>query len=86
MARKTSDHPQQNPLLITAEQLAQMANASTSTIWRWDAGGKLPAAIKIGQIKRWRRDEIEAWIAVGCPDRRSWEALKRSGKGPRPAA
>jgi len=51
------------------------------TLWRLDATAKLPRAVRLGTACRWRRGEIEAWIAAGCPARDEWDARG----GPTPA-
>jgi predicted DNA-binding transcriptional regulator AlpA len=63
-------------LLLTAEDLARLLQLSGKTIKRMDQAGRLPRAVRLGErghTKRWRRDEIDAWIAAGCPDRGKWE-------------
>lgn len=34
-----------------------------------------PELVKIGSMIRWRRREIEGWIAAGCPARERWEII-----------
>ena len=58
------------PATYTAQQIATMLNVGIATVWRWRDAGKLPSPVKIGAIVRWRRDDIERWIADGCPDMR----------------
>ena len=70
--------PESSPLL-SANDLARRLNVSRRSIWRWRSAGKLPAPVVVGRLIRWRRDEIERWIAAGCPNRREWEAF--NGKG-----
>ena len=42
--------------------------ASTVSVWRRDRkAGRLPKAMKRGNKFVWRRADIDAWIAVGCP-------------------
>jgi len=58
--------------LISIEHVAELLSASPRTIRRLDAAGKLPQGIKLGGLKRWREDELRAWIAAGCPERGCW--------------
>jgi predicted DNA-binding transcriptional regulator AlpA len=30
-------------------------------------GGKAPPGIKLGALRRWDLDELDEWIANGCP-------------------
>ena len=73
------------PLLIQDATAASMAGISRATWHRLRAAGKLPPSVQLGRAVRWRRAEIEAWIAVGCPDGRTWAAMqaaagRRNGK------
>jgi predicted DNA-binding transcriptional regulator AlpA len=38
--------------------------------------GKTPRPIRIGRIPFWRYDELKAWVAAGCPDRATWDAIR----------
>jgi len=59
--------------LISADEFAKLLSASTRTIRRYDSAGRVPKPLKLGGVTRWRREEIEAWIAAGCPRRSQWE-------------
>jgi predicted DNA-binding transcriptional regulator AlpA len=54
-------------------------------LWRDDAAGRLPRAVRIGNSKRWIYAEVVAWLEAGAPPRREWEAMqditKRNGRG-----
>ncbi len=50
--------------LIDAAELARMLAVSKPTIWRMKEAGKLPPAIALtSQCIRWRRSDVEAWLA-----------------------
>ncbi len=55
------------PTLITAAELAQMMQISVRTLWRLLSARQIPAPIRIGGNTRWRLEEINQWIAEGCP-------------------
>lgn len=77
--------PAIEPVLIDIKQLSAMLSRSVASLHRDDAAGRLPAAVWIGSSKRWRRSEILAWVEAGCPDRKTWQALKsRNGRGGAP--
>lgn len=59
--------PKVQPALITAAELAQMMQVSVRTLWRLLSAGQIPAPIRIGGNTRWRVEEINQWIAEGCP-------------------
>jgi len=65
-----------NALLIPDTVAAGLAGVSRSTWARLRAAGKLPPAVKLGRACRWRRREIEEWIAAACPDARTWAAMQ----------
>jgi len=53
--------------LISATELADLLQISTRTLWRLRSAGKLVEPIKLGGSTRWRLDEVQKWIAAGCP-------------------
>jgi predicted DNA-binding transcriptional regulator AlpA len=64
------------PLLLRADQAAALCNTSARTWRTWDAAGKIPRAIRIGRSTYWRPEELKAWVAAGCPDRRVWRIMQ----------
>ncbi len=68
----------QQPLAISAKELANMLNVSLRQIWRLNATGKLPKPLRLNGSVRWSRKEVEAFIEAGAPDRETWEAMKVS--------
>lgn len=66
-----SDLPEPTPhagtLLVTAEEVARMLNVSVRSIWRMRSAGHVPKPIRMGGNIRWRRIDIEEWVAAGCP-------------------
>lgn len=52
--------------LIGVRDVATITSLAPRTIWRYRDAGYLPPPIKIGTAVRWRRSDIEAWIADGC--------------------
>ena len=65
------------PLLLTAFQAAEMFGAGLRTWRTWQATGRIPQPIRIGRKIYWRSKELRAWIAAGCPDRETWEVVKK---------
>ena len=53
--------------LITAAELARLMHISQRTVWRLVSAGRIIPPIRIGGNTRWRLDEVERWIADGCP-------------------
>lgn len=59
------------PALLTSKLAAQLCGCGERTLWRWSRSGVCPRPVRIGSgIRpsiRFRRDELLAWIADGCP-------------------
>ena len=59
------------PELLTTAEAARLAGAGERTFWAWSRSGLAPAPLKIGHgtrpAVRYRRSELLAWIASGCP-------------------
>lgn len=51
----------ENEQLLNVEQVAEYLQVNRSTIYDWAQKGKLPA-IKLGQIWRFRRSELDTWL------------------------
>jgi len=62
---------------LTARECAAMFGIGTATWWRRDAAALCPRSIKHGRTTRWRLADLEQWIALGCPPRARFEALKK---------
>lgn len=56
------------PRLLRATDLARLMQVSVRTVWRLRSSSSLPAPIRVGRSVRWNRDEIEQWMANGCPE------------------
>ena len=52
--------------------LASKLRVSRSMVHKLNSAGKLPAPVRLGRCLRWRADEINAWLADGCPSRSEW--------------
>lgn len=55
------------PLLLDIKCLAVLLTRSVASLERDQAAGRLPAPVRIGGSKKWRRADIEAWVAASCP-------------------
>ena len=64
----------QTAQLIDVSELAKRLSVSKRTIWRLDARGAIPSPLRLGKTVRWRDQDIEDWIAAGCPNRRGESA------------
>lgn len=59
--------------LLTVEDVAALLQVSPRTVWRMRSSCQIPKPIKVGGGVRWRRQDIESWIAQGCPN----QAIRR---------
>ena len=50
-------------VLMSLRELSKHLGVSQRAIWGWAADGKFPAPIKLGRLRRWRREDIDAWLA-----------------------
>jgi excisionase family DNA binding protein len=48
-----------SPEYLTAQQVADRLQISVRTVWKWTAQGKLPQPYRVGNVTRWRADEID---------------------------
>jgi len=56
----------QPPLLLTQPDLASLLQVSPRKIRAMTSTGQVPGVIKLGRCIRYRRADIEKWIASGC--------------------
>ena len=59
---KTSEEPSDDPLLLKVNQVAESIAMGTRTVWRLHSTGEL-RGVRIGRSVRWRRDDVEAYVA-----------------------
>jgi len=49
--------------LMTCEQMAELLQVTTRTLRRMELLDEIPRCIHVGGLKRWRRGEVEKWLA-----------------------
>jgi len=55
------------PALIDVKEVAAICGFSTRHVYRIAHSGRMPRPIMLNGLIRWRREDIEQWIADGCP-------------------
>lgn len=67
---QSPDNKQKNSLqeLITVKQAAEICGMSAQMFSSLHKAGKTPHVLKFGRLRRWRKEEIYAWIKAGCPE------------------
>src|SRR6516225_1714104 len=71
-------------LLVPANVAGPLCGRSEASWWRDHAAKRIPAPIRLGGRTLWRVQELREWVEAGCPDRKTWEAIRARGKGGRP--
>ncbi len=65
--------------LLTAQAVGTKLSLSKRAVFRMRSAGLICAPLKCGQgAIRWRQSDIEKWISMGCPDRKTFEAMKQA--------
>jgi len=65
-------------LVLSAAEVAKLLGISERHLWACHASGKLgPRPIALGRSKRWRVDELHAWVAAGAPARDRWDEMTK---------
>ena len=59
-------------LVLTVADFAELLKTSGRTVHRLNSGGRIPQPSRLGGQLRWNREEVEAWVEAGMPDRRAW--------------
>jgi predicted DNA-binding transcriptional regulator AlpA len=72
MMARSDQAPDGKSLLVGAETVAVMLGVSIKTVSNWYLAGILPQAVRLPGPRRWRRRDIEEWIAAGC-SKRVWK-------------
>ena len=49
------------------DAIAERLGCSTRHIRRLADSGAMPRPIHLGRLVRWRRADVDAWLAAGCP-------------------
>ena len=54
-------------VLLDVRAVAALLDCSRRHIYRLADAGRMPAPVRIGALVRWRRSDLDAWLAAGCP-------------------
>lgn len=66
------------PALLDVRQVAGLLGCSARTVYRLADTGRMPRPVKLGALVRWRKFEVEDWIAAGCPSCRGQPARRQA--------
>lgn len=59
--------PTDRGLLLDTRETARLLHVCPKTVYTMEKRGRMPQAIRIGSAVRWSHDELNAWVAKGCP-------------------
>lgn len=59
--------PSEQPILLTAKQVAALLQIGERTLWRHVSAGRFLSPFRVGGATRWPREAVERWVAEGCP-------------------
>ncbi len=66
------------PEALAAADAALLLGVSRSLFFKMHSAGKVPVPVYLTpRCPRWRRAELLAWLAAGCPDRLTWTKLRK---------
>jgi excisionase family DNA binding protein len=57
----------QETALLDVRAVAALLDCSPRHVYRLADGGRMPPPVRIGALVRWRRTDLDAWLAAGCP-------------------
>ncbi len=81
---KMSQNEQENNsqielLLVSLDEAARLLGIGKTTFYQLCSSGRIgPMAIKFGRRSLFRLDELREWVAVDCPPRVKWDAMKEN--------
>ena len=50
------------------DAIAELLGCSSRHVRRLADSGAMPRPIHIGRLVRWRKADVDAWLAAGCPN------------------
>jgi excisionase family DNA binding protein len=52
--------------LLDVQAVARLLACSPRHVYRLSDAGRMPPPVRLGALVRWRRQDIDAWLAGGC--------------------
>lgn len=77
MSETPTTTPATEPILLSIDQTCELLGGIHKThIYHLINSGKIPLPIRLGRRTLWRADELRAWVAAGCPQRKQWLVMR----------
>ncbi len=64
---ESKQQPRGAPAMLDVQAVAELLSCSTRHVYRLSDMGRMPRPVKLGALVRWPREQLEGWIAEGCP-------------------
>ena len=74
-----TENKNQTCQLLTAKDAAKLCRLSKRSWFRLSSAGRIPKPVRIGGSVRWRQSDVELWLSMNCPDRKTFEAMQQTG-------
>ena len=68
--------PLSHVLMLDERQVAAVLSTSSQFVRDLVDRGLMPMPTKLGRRSLFIREELERWVAAGCPDRARWTKIK----------
>jgi excisionase family DNA binding protein len=52
--------------LLDVRAVAALLDCSARHVYRLADAGRMPPPVRLGALVRWRRGDLDAWLADGC--------------------
>lgn len=53
--------------LLDVRAVAALLDCAPRTVYRLADAGRMPTPVRVGSLVRWRRTDLDNWLADGCP-------------------
>jgi excisionase family DNA binding protein len=64
-------------VLLDVRAVAALLGCSARHVYRLADAGHMPPPVRLGALVRWRRQDLDAWLASGC------RPIRQGGRGER---
>jgi prophage regulatory protein len=75
-SRQTISPAASDAKLVNAADAARICGISRTLWFDLRAAGRVPKPLRLGRRVLWNRDELDQWMAAGCPPHHEWARLK----------